>query len=103
MSRVSRIRASASWPSRRAGSRLPKPCSQHHVLRVVRPSLDERHRREHQRLPQRALDAAHVLEVEEVPGVGLVHADGPQRGVAEVPHGARAWRSGGQAGSASVR
>ena len=36
------------------------------------------------RLPQRRLELAHVLEVQEVPGIDLVHRDRPERGLAEV-------------------
>ena len=57
----------------------------HQLLGVVRPALDERHRREQERLAERALDGTQVLQVKEVAGIRFVHADGPERRVAEIP------------------
>ena len=56
----------------------------HHLLAVVRPALDERQRREHDRLAGLRLDAPQVLVVQEVAGIHLVNRDRPERRDVEV-------------------
>ena len=56
----------------------------HHVPGVVGPPLDERDRREQQRLAQLAPDAPLVQAVEVVARIGLVGGHGPERGEVQV-------------------
>ena len=78
------MRASASCPSLTPLLAAAESRLDHHLLAVVRPSFDERRRREHDRLARLRFDAPQMLIVQEVARIHLVNRNRPHRRHVEI-------------------